>query len=136
MADSREIVVLDSSVGVKWVKPEAGREQAMALLADHRDGRSRIVVASLFQLEVVAVSVRHGGAALGERVWKSLRQSDLTVVGLDDRLATAAFEQCGRLGCSFYDALAPALADLLGARLFSADAKAHARYPGVELLGG
>jgi predicted nucleic acid-binding protein len=43
--------------------------------------------------------------------------------------------QCELLGCSFYDALAPALAVLLGATLVSADARAHSRFPGVRLIG-
>ena len=58
----------------------------------------------------------------------------LTTIGLDDRLAKAAFEQCTLLSCSFYDALAPALADQLGATLYSADVRAHARFAGVQLI--
>ncbi|MBN2822373.1 MAG: type II toxin-antitoxin system VapC family toxin [Coriobacteriia bacterium] len=129
------IVVLDSSVGVKWLKPEAGSQQALALLDDHRDRRIRIVVPSLFLHEVTAVAVRCGGAELGERVWQSLQSADLTVAGLDDTLAAAAFKQVSRLGCSFYDALAPALAGLLGGTLYSADTRAHERVDGVVLLG-
>jgi predicted nucleic acid-binding protein len=65
----RRLVVLDSSVGVKWIKPEQGREQARELLLSHRNGKVRIVVPALFIHEVTGVAVRHGGAALGERVW-------------------------------------------------------------------
>jgi predicted nucleic acid-binding protein len=84
--------------------------------------------------ELVGVAVPHGGPDLGEQVWETLRLAGLTSVTLDDELASAAFGQCRRLGCSFYDALAPALAQLLGAALYSADAKAHSRFPGVRLL--
>ncbi len=128
------IFVLDSSVGVKWIKPEAGRDAAIELLEAHQDGRARIVVAAHFLHEVVGVAVRRGGPSLGRAAWGSLAAARLTAVGLDDRLATSAFEQCDHLGCSFYDALAPALADELGAVLFSADARAHARFEGVRLL--
>lgn len=128
------LVVLDSSVGVKWMKPEAGRDEAVALLEAHRDGTVRIVVASHFAHEVVAVAVRRGGAALGRSAWDGLVGAQLTTVGLDSRLASAAFEQCDRLGCSFYDALAPALASELGATLVSADARAHSRFDGVRLI--
>ncbi|MBN2404427.1 MAG: hypothetical protein JXE06_02470, partial [Coriobacteriia bacterium] len=69
------------------------------------------------------------------RVWQSLQSADLTVAGLDDTLAAAAFKQVSRLGCSFYDALAPALAGLLGGTLYSADTRAHERVDGVVLLG-
>ncbi len=129
------IVVLDSSVGVKWLKPESGSDQALALLDDHRDRRIRIVVPSLFMHEVTAVAVRRGGAELGQRVWQSLQGADLTVAGLDDTLAAAAFKQVSSLGCSFYDALAPALAGLLGGTLYSADIRAHERVEGAVLLG-
>ncbi|MBE0417366.1 MAG: type II toxin-antitoxin system VapC family toxin [Coriobacteriia bacterium] len=135
MSETR-LVVLDSSVGVKWIKPEVGRAEALGLLEEHREGRVRIVVAAHFLHEVVGVAVRHGGPDLGEVAWASLRNADLTVVGLDDALATAAFEQCRSLGCSFYDALAPAIAEGSGATLFSADARAHAGFDRVVLLGG
>jgi predicted nucleic acid-binding protein len=128
------VIVLDASVGVKWMKPEVGREEARGLLEDHRDGRVRLVVPALFVLEVVAVAVRHGGPVFGERTWRTLQLVGLTAVGLDDELAAAAFEQCRRLGCSFYDALAPALADRLSAPLVSADRRAHGAYPGVRLI--
>ena len=127
-------MVLDSSVGVKWVKPEAGREVARSLLLAHQERSIRIVVPALFLEEVVAVSVRHGGAELGEKVWSSLRKADLTSIGLDDAVANAAFDQCRLLGCTFYDSLAPALAHLLDATLYSADARAHAGFPDVVLI--
>lgn len=130
----RPLMVLDSSVGVKWIKPEAGRDEALALLRDHGDGNVRIVIAAHFLHEVVAVAVRRGGPDLGRKTWRSLTAAELTVIGLDDRLAEAAFEQCELLGCTFYDALAPALAEQLGATLCSADARAHARFEGARLI--
>jgi predicted nucleic acid-binding protein len=128
------LVVLDSSVGVKWVKPEPGRAAALQLLEAHRDGGARIVVAAHFLHEVVGVAVRHGGPALGRAAWASLEGAELTAIGLDERLSSAAFDQCEALGCTFYDALAPALAHELGATLYSADARAHARFAGVQLI--
>lgn len=135
MASETTLAVLDSSVGVKWIKPEQGRDRAMSLLGEHRDGRIRIVVASHFMHEVVGVAVRHGGPDLGERVWSSLRGADLTVIGLDDIIAAEALQQCRLLGCTFYDGLAPAIAARTGAVLYSADARAHSSFEGVELMG-
>jgi predicted nucleic acid-binding protein len=132
--NERRLVVLDSSVGVKWIKPEAGRDAAVALLREHRDGTVSLVVASQFLHEVVAVAVKRGGAPLGHKTWRSLVAAELTTIGLDDRLAQAAFEQCTLLNCTFYDALAPALAEQLGATLYSADVRAHARFAGVQLI--
>ncbi len=128
------LFVLDSSIGVKWIKPEAGRDEALALLRAHQDGTARIVVATHFFHEVVAVAVRKDGSSLGRRVWSALARTQLTTIGLDDRLAASAFDQCELLGCSFYDALAPALAEQLGATLCSADTRAHARFEGVRLI--
>jgi predicted nucleic acid-binding protein len=133
MSEGR-VLVLDSSVGVKWIKPEAGRDEALALLEGHRDGTTRIVVATHFLHEVVAVAVRRGGPMLGRSVWRNLGAAQLIAIGLDDRLAAAAFAQCEVLGCSFYEALAPALAEQLGATLYSADARAHAGFSGVRLI--
>lgn len=135
MAPEPTLAVLDSSVGVKWIKPEQGRDRAIALLREHRERRIRIVVAAHFMHEVVGVAVRHGGPDLGERVWTSLRRADLTVVGLDDAIAAEALRQCRLLGCSFYDGLAPAIAARTGATLYSADTRAHSRFEGVELIG-
>jgi predicted nucleic acid-binding protein len=128
-------MVLDASVGVKWLKPEAGRDEAMELLALHRDGRVRIAVTSLFAHELVGVAVRHGGPAFGRRVWEVLQSARLSVVGLHDGVVAEALTQCEVLGCSFYDALAPAVAVHLGARLVSADRRAHAGVEGVRILG-
>lgn len=130
----RTPVVLDGSVGVKWSKAEAGSDRAREILALHDANHVRIVVPSQFILEVVAVAAR-SEVNRGREVWALLRDADLTVVGLDDAMAEAAFGQCQLLGCAFYDALAPGLAALIGATLYSADARAHARFPGVQLLG-
>lgn len=128
-----EITVLDASVGVKWFKEEAGSAEARALLRDHRSGRRRIVVPVLFKYELVGVATRRG-TAFGAQVWGLLGDAELTTIALDDVLAEAALEQCDLLGCSFYDALAPGLAKHLGAPLYSADARAHASFPGVVLF--
>lgn len=129
------LAVLDSSVGVKWIKPEEGSDTALGLLADHRDGRLRLVVPSHFVHEVVATAVRHAGVGFGEEAWTHLDDAGLTVFGLDDVLARSAFEQCRALSCSFYDALAPALAEQLGATLYSADRRAHGGFAGVVIIG-
>ena len=126
--------VLDSSVGVKWIKPEAGRAEALELLRSQRDGSARIVVAAHFIHEVVAVSVRHGGPGLGRTTWRALSSAGLTTIQLDDRLARAALDQCELLGCTFHDALAPAIAAELGGTLCSSDSRAHSRVEGVRLV--
>ena len=61
-------------------------------------------------------------------------EAGVDVVPLTDEVVREAAAQCGALGCSFYDALAPACAVLLGATLVSADARAHSAFPGVRLI--
>ena len=78
--------------------------------------------------------MKRGEPSLERMTWASVAASELTAIGLDDRLADVAFEQRGLLGCSFCDALAPALAEQLGATPYSADVRAHARFAGVQLL--
>lgn len=128
------LAVLDASVGVKWLKNERGSDEARALLERHRSGELRIIVPVLFAHEVVGVAVRHDPSK-ARAVWGLLRDANLASVGLDSALVDAALEHVQLLGCTFYDALAPALASLLGGTLYSADARAHARFPGVVILG-
>ncbi|MHB8923821.1 MAG: type II toxin-antitoxin system VapC family toxin [Coriobacteriia bacterium] len=130
----RRMAVLDASVGVKWFKNEPGSADARRVLAEHRDNATHIIVPALFVHEVVASAVKRD-VADGESVWRLLRESNLTVVPLDDAFASAAFDQCRLLGCSFCDALAPALAMMLDAPLYSADKRTHERFPGVVLFG-
>lgn len=130
----RGLAVLDASIGVKWMKPEAGTADAESLLAEHRAGIRRIVVSELFVTELISTAVRVGGVERGELAWAMVRDADVMVLPLDDALASAAFAQCEALGCTFYDALAPALADVLGATLYTSDRRAHAAYPGVVLV--
>jgi len=54
---------------------------------------------------------------------------------LDAPLMREMFDVAGRLGCPLYDAVAPALAEEIGAVLYSADHRAHDMWPGVVLIG-
>ena len=130
-----EIVVLDTSVGVKWFRSEAGSDEAMDLLKAHGEGRVGLVVVGLFTYELMGVGVRHLGAVGARRLWEGLAHQRLRIVGLDDALAEAALEQVDRLGCRFFDAVPAGLADRLGVTLVSADGKAHGSFPGVRLIG-
>jgi predicted nucleic acid-binding protein len=131
-----EAVVLDASVGVKWFRNEPGGDAARALLERHAAGESRIVVPVHFLHELLNVARREGGEDLACRVWSELERSRLAVVALDAVLVRATLDQCRLLGCTFYDALAAGLAAMLDAPLYSADARAHAAFPGVRLIGG
>lgn len=129
------LVVLDASVGVKWFKPETGQEAALAVLAAAMAGEVVIAAPTHFVHEVLSVVARLDDPGAIVPAWESMMDAGIDVVPLTDEVVREAAAQCDALGCSFYDALAPAAASLLGATLVSADARAHGRYPGVRLIG-
>lgn len=132
---TRPLVVVDASAGAKWYKAENGSEEALALLDRHAEGQIDIHMPEQCVGEVLAVVARSADASAAVRAWVALDMTGIERHGFSDELLHEARRQMALLGCVFYDALAPALASLLGAELCSADRAAHARYPGVRLLG-
>jgi predicted nucleic acid-binding protein len=129
------LVVIDASVGVKWFRDEAGTEEARDLLRHHASGGVRLVVPMLFLYEVVDVARRHFGVEGARRVWRSLAADELVVSSPDSGLMDRSIDVAETLGCTLYDAAAPALAEHLGCELVSADRRAHGAFPGVVLIG-
>lgn len=134
MSDARRIV-LDASVGVKWFRNEAGSAEAVELLRAHGTGEIELVVSSLFVYEVVAVATRTMSVANASTFWERCVSWRISVAEIGVPLVKTALAVRQRLGCSFYDALAPALAEHLDAQLCSADLRAHGEWPDVLLLG-
>lgn len=128
-------VVLDASVGVKWLRNESGSAEAVELLRAHGRGDVTIVVPSLFAYEVMAVATRVLGPDDAAEFWDRFLTWHIHVRQIGDALMRDALEARMRLGCSLYDAFAAALAQQLDARLYSADAVAHGGWPGVVILG-
>lgn len=135
MTDPRGNIVLDASVGVKLFKDEPGSAEARELLIAHAESAVFVWVPAIFLHEVVAVAVRQRSAAVALDVYAALRDAGIGVVPLDDDIAREALQLTESLGCTFYDALAPAVATLLEAPLYSADRRAHSAFPGVRFLG-
>jgi len=129
------VLVLDASVGVKWFRDEAGSAQAQAILRDHADGRIALHAAEHFVVETLGVMNRLFGPAAIIPAWDAIVLADVQIHALTPELVGEAARQCALLGCTFYDALAPALAVLLGGELVSADRRAHGRFVDVRLLG-
>lgn len=127
-------VVLDASVGVKWTKSEAGSDEALALLTRHYAGDIVIVVPEIFVQEVLDVVRRRAGPERAREQWRDWRATGIVVPALDDELMNTALDLCGDLGCTLYDAMAPALAARIGAPLYSADRRAHGSIQGVTIL--
>lgn len=131
---TRPLVVADASVAAKWFKDERGSAEALALLDRHGAGEVDIHMPEQCVGEVLAVVARSVDASAAVRAWVALDMAGIERHGFSDELLHETRRQMELLGCVFYDALAPALASVMGAELFSADRFAHARYPGVLLV--
>lgn len=130
----RPVFVLDASVGVKWFKRESGSESAAALYMRSVDGEISLAAPVHFAHEVLAVVQRELGTRAILEGWRHLNASGIAILPLSDEVVEEAARQCALLGCSFYDALAPACAELLGGTLASADARAHGAFPRLALV--
>jgi predicted nucleic acid-binding protein len=128
------VFVLDASVGVKWFKPEPDQAVALELLDRAARGEIALAVPTHFVHEVLSVVRRHYAPHDIMSAWERLKASGVAILPLSDEVVAEAASQCDALDCSFYDALAPACASLLGATLASADERAHGAYPGVHLI--
>jgi len=128
--------VLDASDGVKWFKPEPGRASALDLFSRAAEGEVALVASVHFAHEVLAVLRRYYSAGELVAAWDLMQASGIAFVPLNSEVVAEAARQCEVLGCSFYDALAPACASLLRATLASADSRAHGAYPSVLLIEG
>ncbi len=129
-------VVVDASVGVKWFRTEFASEQAWQLLERHASGEIDLHLPVQCMGEILAVVARSQSASAALRAWVALDMTGFEQHGFSDELLHEARRQTDALGCVFYDALAPALASLLGAEFYSADKRAHGDFPGVRLLVG
>jgi predicted nucleic acid-binding protein len=131
---SMKQVVLDASVGVKWFRDEPGSERARDLLKAHGAGEITIVVPSLFVYELMNVAARCLSPEDTLGFWERFVAWRIPVRGVGDDLVRGGMKARARLGCSLYDAVAPALAAEIGAPLYSADRAAHAGWPGVTFI--
>ncbi|MBE0416750.1 MAG: type II toxin-antitoxin system VapC family toxin [Coriobacteriia bacterium] len=132
---SLPVCVLDASVGVKWFRDEPGSEESRGLVEEHIAGTLTIVVDTLFCYEVLRAASRDTEPRDATRIWSDLARLDLITVPLGEELVAAATDARADLGCSLYDAFSAGVASLLGAPLYSADARAHGAHPGVRLIG-
>jgi predicted nucleic acid-binding protein len=121
-------------VGVKWFRDEPGTGEAVDLLHAHGHGEVELVVPSLFVYEVVSVASRTMSPDDASTFWERFMSWRIAVVEVGAALVSEALAVKGETGCSFYDAVSPALARELGAELCSADVRAHSRWPEVILL--
>lgn len=137
------MTIVDASVAVKWLLPEAGDRAAQQLLSSGE----RLLGPSLIRVEVAAALARKArlreietpDAETGVELW--LQSIGAGVIGLvpDEEDLPRAFQLAVALCHPLQDCLYLALAERLGAPLITADeqfvAKAQASHSAVRLLG-
>lgn len=97
-------------------------------------GEIRLAAPTHFVHEVLATVNRENAADVVTEAWQLIKASGITILPLTDDVIVEAAHQSESLKCSFYDALAPACAVLLDARLATADRRAHGAFPDVLLI--
>lgn len=127
--DATRIVVIDSSVAVKWYKTEeeSAVDVAASLLEAHQSQTATLAVPGHFVAEVLnALRYSRLDLAYVHAAAGALDELDLVTVPLSRRLTEPAVALARTYGLTINDALFPALAVLLDAELVTAD-RAQAR---------
>ncbi len=126
-------LVFDASAAVKWFRPqEPGAAAARSLL---EDPAADVWLPDNVVHEVVRSVAARRGVDAAVRVWDALATAGVLVGRVDAELVNTALRVSEEFGCTYYDALAPALARLVGGTLVSADRRAHAGIPGALIVG-
>lgn len=131
------ILVVDSSVAVKWFLPdEAHGDRAWALLESHLAERVRLAAPDYMRIEVLnALRHRRLNADQVRRAAIALDGFSLTWHTVSAALTVAAVDIAARHGLTLYDAAFVALAVELDVELVTADRRlAGSGARGVRLL--
>jgi predicted nucleic acid-binding protein len=123
---SLPVYVVDASVAVKWhLRDEQDADIAVRVLADFRDGRSFLLAPDHIRYEVPSAirnAIRTGRmtAEQGRAAITDFHGWQIPTVS-DDALIRAGYEQALLFGCSLYDGLYLALAEIVACPLIYAD---------------
>jgi predicted nucleic acid-binding protein len=127
------MIVVDASLGVKWFLDEAGSDDALAVLIEHR---SNIIAPDLFAVEVAAALVREINAQRDEDArygWELARlmalfESDAVALRrAEPKLVGHAAEIAIEIGHPLKDCVYLALAVKEGCDLVTCDARFAAK---------
>lgn len=117
-------LVVDTSVALKWLKPQGEDhvEAALALLDEHQSGAYVLHAPGHLLLEVMnALWSHHASAEQTERAVELLRKLHIVFVEPDDRLLASAATLAVEHRITAYDAVFAALAGSLGCELVTDD---------------
>lgn len=121
---SARVLVVDTSVALKWLKPQGEQrvEAAMKILDQHQAGEIVVHAPSHLLLEAVNALWSHrAGAAQITRALRLLRQLHIVFVEPDEELLGCAAALAVEHQITAYDALFAALAKRLGCELVTDD---------------
>ncbi len=121
-------VVVDASIVVKWVIPEAYTKQASMLRDDHLEGSITAYAPSLMLLEVASALRKYTlrgilDQAKAEKALSLIAEAGISLVQTDKRLASRALRLSIDTGITVYDATYIVVASLLDAPFYTADGK-------------
>jgi predicted nucleic acid-binding protein len=127
------MIVVDASLGVKWFLDEAGSDEAIAVLVEHR---SEIIAPDLFGVEVAAALVREINAKRDDNArygWELARllalfESEAVMLHrVPPKLVAYAADFAVEIGHPLKDCIYLALAIAQGCELFTCDARFAAK---------
>lgn len=135
---ARKTLVLDASVGVKWLSGdrEQNLEQALAIREGHMAEDIEVVVPDLFYYEVIN-AVAHKRQIPLEAVGlfaRTLFDIALTTVPADSALMAESSAMARRAGISVYDACYVAVAKRMNVPLVTANPRHQTREMGCEVI--
>lgn len=128
------MLVFDASAAVKWFRDEVDSDVARALLASD-EALDGVWLPDNCAHEVLSVVRREAGSQAMAIAWGAMMEAGVRIAHIDESLVAQAAAIGLEFGCTHYDALAPAVARMLGGILVSSDERAHAGFPGVRLIG-
>ena len=125
MTPEPQALVVDASIAIRFLKREPGWEDARDRLRSARLPHGRVMVPSVFWLELLNVLARRYRLA-PETILQAIAELDsleLETVDLDRPMLLLALDAVARHGLTAYDAAYLALAEWADAHLLTADAR-------------
>lgn len=125
--------VLDASVAVKWVLPEADSAKAITLRGDYVMGIHELIAPDVFKVDAAHAltrAERRGLLQQGEAISRMvLLMQSRPHLSAFDSLLPRAMEISSQLRIGVYDCLYVALSEREGCRVVSADQRLIALFP-------
>ena len=121
------MIVVDSSVVLKWYIPEAKNEKARQYLASHVEGKDVLSAPSLLFFEVNNVLATKSAitASEGLKIMKSLHDLDLKIVNFSFDEFKNTLNLAKKFNISAYDSSYVSLAEKFRCRFVTADKKLY-----------